>query len=228
VSNNWIRNVSLDFKQEEAISGYTTQGVSIVHNDIEGVPYGGIALGWGWGNSQLVPSDVPRNNTIAFNRVVATQQQLPFDGGAIYVLGEQFGGRIQRNYVDSVGANLYPDDGSAYWSITDNVLHPRPGPENHHLNDCWLHVWTPRCHDLRIDGNYTSGGKQTNRGTRTEATRTQVEQAYSAAAQEIIDQAGLEPAYRDIVEKQVVPAQASGAIGPKPSALAPRAKRRTL
>ena len=228
VSNNWVRNVSLDFKQEEAINGFTTQGVSILHNDIEGVPYGGIALGWGWGNSQLVPSDVPRNNTIAYNRVVATQQQLPFDGGAIYVLGVQYGGRIEYNYVDSVGANLYPDDGSAYWSISNNVLHPRRGPGDHHLNDSWLHVWTPRCHDLRIDHNYTSGSNQTNRGTNTVPTNTHLEQPYPAAAQEIIERAGLEPAYRDIVEKQVVPARAEGPIGPKPSALAHPATHRTL
>jgi alpha-L-fucosidase len=83
VSDNWIRKVGLEFKQEEAISGFTTVGVEIMHNDIRGVPYGGIALGWGWGDSRIPPSNVPKDNLIAYNRIVETQQELPADGGAI-------------------------------------------------------------------------------------------------------------------------------------------------
>ena len=47
ISNNFIRRVSRDCKQGEAISGFFTEAVEISHNDIAGVPYGGIALAGG-------------------------------------------------------------------------------------------------------------------------------------------------------------------------------------
>jgi len=192
ITNNRIRKVSLEFKQEEAISGFYTESVEITHNDIAGVPYGGIALGWGWGDSKIPQSTVPKNNVIAFNKVVDTQQQLPGDGGAIYVLGEQPGGRIEGNYVRSLTRTIYPDDGSAYWSITRNVVEPKPGK-------IWLHVWNPRCHDLKIEENYTNTSQVLNKGTNTPELNTHLETLpWSPQAQAIINAAGLEPAYSNI------------------------------
>jgi hypothetical protein len=198
VANNWIRNVSSEFKQGEAISGFCTQGVQVLHNDIQHVPYGGICLGWGWGDSKLPPSTVPKDNVISYNRIVETQEYLPHDGGAIYVLGSQHGGQIEYNYVDSVGANIYPDDASAYWTITNNVLHPRPGPDKDR-NDTWLFVWGPRMHDIKIDNNYTTPtANELNKGSHTPDTNTHREFPFPAEAQTIIDASGLEPAYKDI------------------------------
>jgi len=198
ITNNLIRNVSSEFKQEEAISGFCTQGVQVLHNDIASVPYGGIFLGWGWGDNHLQTSTVPKDNVISFNRVVDTQKVLPADGGAIYVLGEQRNGQIENNYIDSVGANLYPDDGSAYWTIRNNVTQPHPGPDAGH-NNKWLFIWTPRCHDMTIDNNYTTlTAGELNKGTHTPGTNTHREFPFPAEAQTIIDASGLEPAYKDI------------------------------
>ena len=203
IADNWIRRVSLDFKQEEAISGFFTQSVEIAHNDIEGVPYGGIALGWWWGNAEIPPSKVPRDNVIAYNRVADTQQQLPRDGGAIYVLGEQPGGRIERNYVRSHTRTIYPDDGSAYWTITQNVLDPRDMRDIPTRKDGqWLFVWTPRIHDLKIEDNYTTVANNRNEGTNCTPTGTHLEMQFSPAARAIIAAAGLEPAYKDIAESE--------------------------
>ena len=148
-TENWIRDVSEEFKSEEGISGFCTQGSQILHNDISGVPDCGIGLGWGWGDSGLPPSTVPKDNVISSNRVFDTQEILPGDGGAIYVLGEQHNGHFEDNYIDSFGGNLYRDDGSAFWTISNNVTQPRKGPSAEH-NNKWLYVWTPRCHDLNI------------------------------------------------------------------------------
>ena len=194
IKDNWIRRVSLDFQQEEAISGFFTQSVEISHNDIAGVPYGGIALGWWWGNAGIPPSKVPRDNVIAYNRVTDTQQKLPQDGGSIYVLGEQPGGRIERNYVRSNTRALYEDDGSAYWTITNNVVDARDKGQ-------WLFLWVSRIHDLKIDNNYTASANNRNEGINCTPTNTHVEEHFSAAAQAIIDAAGLEPAYKDIVRE---------------------------
>ena len=200
IQNNWIRQVSLDFKQEEAISGFFTQEIEISHNDIQGVPYGGIALGWWWGDSGLPPSMVPRNNVIVRNRVIDTQQELPDDGGAIYVLGKQPGGRIERNYVQSPTRCLYADDGSAYWTISGNVVDPLVNSKQGKAkgSKVWLYVWTPRIHDLKIVGNYTTTAAVQNKGTNCVPVGTRVEDPLSAQARAIADDAGLENDYEDI------------------------------
>ncbi len=193
IFDNWIRNVCLEFKQEEAISGFFTEAVEIAHNDIAGVPYGGIALGWWWGDSAIPPSTTSKNNVIACNKVVDTQKQLPGDGGAIYVLGHQPGGRIEGNYVRSLTRLIYTDDGSAYWTITRNVLEPSP------RGGTWLNIWVGRCHDLKIDGNYATTKLVNNKGTNTPVLNSRLEtHPWSPEAQAIIDAAGLEPAYKDI------------------------------
>jgi len=200
ISNNWIRHVSHDFKQEEAISGFFTDSIEITHNDIAGVPYGGIALGWWWGNAEIPPSTVQKSNVIAFNHIVDTQQELPKDGGAIYVLGEQPGSRIEGNYVRSNTRLLYLDDGSAYWTVTNNVVDPRDTRKMAEQEDGkWLFLWTPRIHDLAIDGNYTTLTNAEIKGVNCDPINTQVEEQFSRAAQEVIKASGLEAEYRDIV-----------------------------
>ncbi len=199
VRDNWIRRVSLDFQQEEAISGFFTEAADISHNDIAGVPYGGIALGWWWGNAEIPASKVPKNNTIAFNRIVDTQQLLPKDGGALYVLGVQPGGRIEGNYIQSNTRLLYLDDGSADWTVTRNVLDPRDtrniGKSHPGM---WLHLWTTNIHDLTITDNFTTITNVLNKGVHCEPVRTRVENPLSAQAQTIVEATGLEPEYRDI------------------------------
>jgi hypothetical protein len=202
IKDNWIRNVSQDFKQEEAISGFFTQAVEISHNDIRGTPYGAIALGWWWGNGEIPASKVSKDNVIAYNKVVESQQELPRDGGSIYVLGEQPGGRIEANYIRSNTRTLYTDDGSAYWTITRNVVDPRDTRDIPNRKDGqWLFVWTPRIHDLKIENNYTAVANTRNEGTNTQPVNTHLGAPFPPEAQAIIDAAGLEPAYRNIAEE---------------------------
>ena len=191
ISNNRIRKVCLEFEQFEAISGFFTEALHISHNDIAGVPYGGIALGWWWGDANIPPSTVSRDNVISCNKIFHTQQKLAGDGGALYVLGQQPGGQIEGNYIHSPTRLIYPDNGSSGWSISKNVLDTDYGS--------WIIIWSERCHDMKIDGNYTNTGQANNHGTNTPLLNTQVEKgSWSPEAQAIIDAAGLEPAYKDI------------------------------
>jgi hypothetical protein len=193
ISNNFIRQVSLDYKQGEAISGFFTEAVEISHNDIAGVPYGGITLGWWWGNASIPPSSVCKSNVIVFNKIFDTQRELPKDGGAIYVLGEQPGGRIESNYVNSLSRLIYPDDGSCGWTISKNVLDPQP-------NGKWLFLWTDRIHDLKIENNFTTTTNLQNKTTNNcvPTGTALICKPFSGAAKTIIESAGLEDKFRDI------------------------------
>ncbi len=200
ISNNFVHNACLDFHQVEGMTGFFVENVKIVHNEISGTPYGGIALGWWWGNSEIPPSTVAKNNSITYNRIGNTHLALK-DGGIIYVLGEQPGSEIAYNYCYDGPRCIYPDDGSAYWNIHDNVILNRQHIESRQHKGLWLHIWTERCHDITINHNYVNADNVRNEGTNCPITNTIVEpQApiWSAKAQAIINTAGLEPAYQDI------------------------------
>ncbi|MEY4387502.1 MAG: hypothetical protein RLY20_2785 [Verrucomicrobiota bacterium] len=189
IRNNLVRGVCREFVQVEAMTAFFTRGLEIAHNDIAGTPYGGIAVGWWWGNAEIPPSTVCRDNIIANNRVVDTQQKLTKDGGSIYVLGEQPGGRIEANYIKGYTRQIYPDDGSSGWTITRNVCEG---------GEMWFHAWVERIHDLTVTNNFTTTTSNLNKGVNCPLLDTHVEQAappWSSGAQHIIDAAGLQPGY---------------------------------
>lgn len=194
VANNYLRNVSLDFRQVEGITSFFVANTTIEHNDIAWTPYGAITCGWWWGNAGIPPSTVAKNNTIRANKAGNTHQVLD-DGGIIYVLGEQPGSVMTENYVFNGPRCLYPDDGSAYWTISRNVV------GNPSYKWMWLHIWTKRCHDLVARDNFVKNNLLMNNGTNitVEGTRHFREDEFSAFAQEIIKRAGIEPAFADII-----------------------------
>ncbi len=116
------------------------------------------------------------------------------------MLGEQPGGRIERNYIQSPTRCLYADDGSAYWTISGNVVDPLVNSKQGKAkgSKVWLYVWTPRIHDLKIVGNYTTTAAVQNKGTNCVPVGTRVEDPLSAQARAIADDAGLENDYEDI------------------------------
>lgn len=194
VSNNYLRNVSLDFRQVEGITSFFVANTRIEHNDIAWTPYGAITCGWWWGNADIPPSTVAKNNSIRFNKAGNSHQALD-DGGIIYVLGEQPGSVIEGNYVFNGPRCIYPDDGSAYWSITGNVV------GNPSYKWMWLHIWTKRCHDIVARDNYVKNNLLMDNGTNTsiEETHSFRENDFSGKALEIIENAGIEKEFADII-----------------------------
>ncbi|MCD8184887.1 MAG: hypothetical protein LUD68_00035, partial [Rikenellaceae bacterium] len=142
VTNNYIRNISLDFRMVEAILGFFVEQVNFDHNDILGTPYGAITNGWWWANAGIPPSTVAKNNTMNYNRVGKTHQVL-HDGGMLYTLGKQPDSEIIGNYLFDGPRAIYPDDGSAYFTIKNNFVNT--------LFTHWLHIASDRCHDIVID-----------------------------------------------------------------------------
>jgi len=194
VANNYIRNACLDFRQVESITAFFVANISIEHNDIEGTPYGAITCGWWWGNSGIPASTVAKNNLIRYNKAGNSHQVLE-DGGIIYALGEQPNSRIEGNYLFNGPRCIYPDDGSAYLTITDNVI------ENDSYKWMWLHFWTKRCHDNIVYRNYVKNNYLMNNGTDNviEYTYSFREDEFSGKALEIIKNAGIEEEFKAII-----------------------------
>lgn len=197
VTNNYLRNVCLDFRQLEGITAFIVENVKIDHNDILGIAYGAITIGWWWGNSGLPASILAKNNSMSFNKAGDTHLALK-DGGILYSLGEQPGSVMEGNYIFRGHRCIYPDDGSAYWTIKRNVVYNRmPGAK------CifWLHIWRDHCHDIVVEDNFVKSNDIKDNGKNTIIKNTQsfMTSDFSAEAKEIMNAAGIQQEYKDII-----------------------------
>ncbi len=195
VANNYVRGACIDFRQVEGITSFFVENVKLDHNDVSGTPYGAITCGWWWGNAGIPPSKVAKNNSMSYNKAGNTHLVLS-DGGILYALGEQPNSKITRNYLYNGPRCIYPDDGSAYWTITDNTI------QNLRQN-WWLHIWSPRCHDLIAYRNFVKDNILLDNGTDdivTNTTNFRIND-FNEDAKKIIAGAGIENAYKDIIPK---------------------------
>jgi hypothetical protein len=173
VSDNRIRSVSKDFRDNSAILSTYVSGAIILHNDISDVPYDAIDVGYGWGmhdaygnpnyrvrmhgydSPQNLIYETPtthRDVVVASNRVHGAKRYF-HDGGAIYNLSASPGTLITENYIfdNSKMIGLYLDEGSRYIMVRRNVVQD---PEGEWLNVNTVHAAYP----LRISPDNTATG----------------------------------------------------------------------
>ncbi len=77
-------------------------------------------------------------------------------------------------YVCTTGMSIiryYPDEGSAYWTISENVFSGAAFCQD----DCqWLHIWTASIHDINTTDCFTDTATQDVHGTNTPVTNITV------------------------------------------------------
>ncbi len=196
ITNNYLRNVSIDFRQLEGMTAFFVSNVHFDHNDIANTAYGAIAMGWWWGNSEIPPSTVAKNNSMSFNKAGNTHRALK-DGGILYLLGEQPETMVEGNYVFNGPRCIYPDDGSAYMTIRRNVV-------LNYKSHFWLHIWRYACHDIVSDDNYVKDNNIKNNGTNCPVSNTHsfMTSQFSPEAKAIIAEAGIQPKYKYIIPEK--------------------------
>ena len=213
VTDSTITDVGEDYHDGVGIwAGYTRDAV-ISQNDVGYASYGGISMGWGWGwqspcsmqaaqglSTCRQGTDYAGGNQITGNDIHNVMQYL-LDGGAIYANGGQDGGNasmtsvISGNVAAEAGGTatmIYPDEGSSYWDITDNVL--RFGGAS------WIGMWTPTVNNITVDDNYSDNSNKYDYGTDTNFTQATIvsDGAWPAAAQAIIAAAGPSEQYKAV------------------------------
>ncbi len=203
VSQNTITHNGTDYHDGIGVFAGYTRGAVISHNTVAYEPYGGINLGWGWGwqsscsmqSAQGLSScrhgtDYAGGNQITNNSISNVMLWLR-DNAFIYVLGGQGGGNgsltsvISGNYGNGMGG-VYPDEGSSWWQIQNNVWNITSGPAS------WTYIWTPTVNNITFGTNYSNVGGYTNNGTNVHFTQATVVSngQWPAAAQSIIANAG--------------------------------------
>jgi|GEM_PF-755009 len=211
VRNNVVRYTGQEYYGAPAITAYFSQDTLITHNDIAEVPYCGINVNSWTPDDSRNPT---RRNVISFNKV-ENAMKITRDCGSIYTwatLGDADPAnytKIHDNYVISryqdYGA-LYLDETSKYAQVYHNVVRNYPSDYMTMYDPFkknWLYLWRDTIKHLQVTDNYSNDLTWVNN-----ATESVVEQAAlydpaqpGAEVQAIIDAAGLEPAYRHLLDR---------------------------
>ncbi len=134
VRANWVHAVAAEYQSCPGISVGYTERVRVDHNQVNDLPYTGIATGWGgWrerlGNLAPLPN-YSRANSVT-NNVVFDYMQVMADGGGVYTNGRQGtsltdGQLIAGNVVlhqPNLSWAVYTDNGSEYVTVRGNVVY---------------------------------------------------------------------------------------------------------
>jgi F5/8 type C domain len=211
VVDNYITKTGQEYHDTAAIFVGYTDHTRIVNNEITDIPYTGISMGWGWDGYTSTPA---KDNSIV-NNVVHDFMNVLRDGGGIYTLSLQPNSVIKGNYIynqyntPDYGSNIYPDQGSNGFTISNNVVV--------NYGHRWLYIWNNDIfgntaennfanNDALINNSFTvdSSGQSIARNTLRNNIVTPVE-SFSAEAKDIINTAGIRPTAQQDVKTGSLP-----------------------
>jgi fibronectin type III domain protein/parallel beta helix pectate lyase-like protein/glycosyl hydrolase family 141 len=212
VTDNHLYGLPTEFHGGVAVLNGYSQGDVISHNQIDDVPYSAISMGWGgWPDKIKVAAtpNISHDNVVSDNLIYNYMLMLD-DGGGIYTQGITGtsladGEKVTGNVIHDqwgLGKSVYTDNGNTYETVAGNVLY----------HAAYFNVGTAHV-DYRdtlgnndptlIENNYWEQGDKdgNNKGVLTQGNHLLSEP--SAAPQSIVDNAGLEPAYRRLLHRPV-------------------------
>lgn len=195
ISRNTISKIGVEYEDNVGIFLGYARGSDVRNNTLHDLPYTAISLGWGWGYIDTLGEPVAANNVVRGN-LIYDFMKVRKDGGAIYSLGSQLGSKVVDNYIYGIKqlfCGLYMDNGSAGFTVSNNVVSNA---------DSTVPYWTLvninqggywNAHDNVTTGNYHSANLTPayQGGNNVLSGNTPVSGAWPAAAQTVIDNAGV-------------------------------------
>lgn len=125
VSDCEISNLGNRYFAADGVLIMNAYHCEISHNNIHGMYYSAVCVGWVWG---YAPS-VTRGNLITKNHIWDLGRGRLSDMGGVYLLGGQPGTVVSGNLIHDVksknygGWALYTDEGSSYITLENNVCY---------------------------------------------------------------------------------------------------------
>ncbi|WP_190918663.1 hypothetical protein [Paenibacillus sabuli] len=218
IVNNYIHDIGVEYKSATALTVAFPMDIDISHNEIFNVPYSGISFF----GSVYAPVTTTAGAKVQHNFIHHLMNDGMFDGGAIYAFGVTGGtaeqpNLISGNYIKNQMnryAAIYMDQSSNDWLIEDNVIDLRAAPIWDDIYDTNWAFANVRASDLEFTHNYSTTSAFWNKSGEDSIVQTNThihpDANWPSAAQAIIGNAGLEPAYQDLaagtIERVDVPA----------------------
>ena len=200
VSNNFIHESGAEYEDGVGVFVGYTESTRVTHNEIAGMPYSGIVMGLGFGYKDQGGRDgyttptTARDNVVDHNYIHDIMGVL-IDGGGIYTENKQPGSSVSDNYLTNAGqsnGSLYLDEASSSIAFARNVIRQTPR---------WLLIQTNSAQNTVTD-TFTDTATLDNRAPASNpvTNTTQVTNGvWPSAARSVMDAAGLERAYEDLV-----------------------------
>jgi hypothetical protein len=227
ITDNLVTKVAEDYREMSGIlSTYVTHAV-ISHNEVSDLAYDGIDVGWGWGANDPGGSQDYRNrglyayqpvyttpttlkDTVVTDNLIHGTKKVFHDGGSLYNLSANPGSLFEGNYIydNQHTVGLYLDEGSRYVTLRNNVIQD---------SGVWAFTnasGTNNTDDSTFDTNwYNSGVTQVATGAPHNNVLTGNVQvtgdSWPLAAQQVMYEAGIEPALRTADDSRQAPVQPS-------------------
>jgi hypothetical protein len=171
IKNNYITNCTNEDWGCVGISAGYVQGINIEHNELSQLSYSGICVGWGWTKT----INAMRNNRIHANLVHHYAKHM-YDVGGIYTLSAMPGSSITENCVHSIYTAPYAHDPEHFF-----YMYLDEGSSYITIKDNWLEK------EKVMKNANGPGNAWENNGP--------------MVAEKIKSAAGLEPAYKDLLQK---------------------------
>jgi Fibronectin type III domain len=213
ILDNYIHDVATEFHGGIGIDVGYTQNTLIAHNQLDQLPYSAISMGWGgWPDKIQQPgvANISMNAQVEHN-LIFNHMLLLADGGGIYTQGltgpsmadgEKLIGNVIHDQYSS-GHAIYTDNGCCNVTAEDNVLF-------HTNHDNWGGTHRDYYDDQggrTVDGflfqnNYWQQGDPDRNEPNLVLRNNHMISDLDQAPAEILDAAGLEPQYRQLLDEQ--------------------------
>lgn len=214
VTDNYIHDISVEFRGGAAISAAYPKNMNICNNEVYNTSYSAVHTGWGWGSTAESGTVNLHINNNYLHKILNTKI---YDGGGIYTLGHT-GGSLDNmnemcgNYCYDIGNRygvLYPDEGSSYWLIKNNVVDQTEHPLWYGKGSAeegsepivarWTHIHINTINNIHLTNNYSTTTAKLNNGTDIviDEPLYYPNADWPEEALTIIDNSGIREEYRD-------------------------------
>ncbi|MGP9017866.1 fibronectin type III domain-containing protein [Streptomyces sp. BR1] len=212
VTDNHLYGLPREYRGGVGILDGYTQHTTIAHNQLDHLGYSAVSLGWGgWPDKIGSPATPnPSHDNVVRDNLIHDYMQLLDDGGGVYTQGLTGtsmgdGEKVTGNVIHDqwgLGKSVYTDNGCTYETVQGNVLYGaayanvasrhtdyRDSLGNNDptlIKDNW---WEEGTGDSSSKGLVTSGNH--------------IMAGLSDAPADVLANAGIEPAYRGILDRAV-------------------------
>lgn len=214
IANNHIYDMPVEYHGGVGIDVGYTQRSDIQHNQLDHLAYSGISLGWGGWMDKIEKPGIANNsqNVVVANNLIFDHMQVLADGGGIYTQGLTGpdlanGEKVRNNVIHdqfNTGHAIYSDNGSANMTITGNVMvHTNFDNWGTAHKNYYNGMDGSKVDWIDVENNYWQQGNPDSESREYLVLKgNQLVSGMADVPRKVLDDAGLEGAYRDILSQQ--------------------------